>query len=221
MREKNHLLFVFLLIFFQSSVYAQQHRIDSLLNYLNQTIDDTTRIKSLNRLVQAYNTIGDYEKAMEKAKITIELSEKFLANNPPKKTETVLEMDRGKAFNNIGTIYKNQGNYPKALENYFEGLKLFEKVSEENPKDLDQKKGISLLLNSIGNIYANQQDYPNAIRPIRETAARRAAPASAGFRGASPCSRRGVPTNRTWPGGVAPKRIVVGPAPRSALHSCL
>ena len=163
MRKKYYLLFVFLLLFFRSLVYAQQHRIDSLLNSLNQTLEDTTRIRTLNRLASEYNGAGDYEKGVEQADKALELSEKYLEKKPGKKIATVLEIERAKAYNNIGIIYKNQGNYPKALESFFEGLKFFEKVSAEYPSDIEYKKGVALIFNSIGNIYANQLDYSKAL----------------------------------------------------------
>src|SRR5436853_799686 len=67
----------------------------------------------------------------------------------------------------------------------------------------------------------NRRDYQYAIRPIRETAARQAAPASARFRDASPCSRTDAPkNNQRWPAVVARKRLFAGPALLTAVHSC-
>ncbi len=54
-------------------------------------------------------------------------------------------MRQGTSYNNIGGIYRKQGNYPLALEYYFKSLK----ISEE----LGYKKGLSIAYLGIGNCY--------------------------------------------------------------------
>ncbi len=56
---------------------------------------------------------------------------------------------------NIGLVYWNQGDYPKALEYYFKALKMDE--------ELGRKSGIARHLGNIGNVYKNQGDYPKAL----------------------------------------------------------
>lgn len=59
------------------------------------------------------------------------------------------------ALNNIGLIYKHEGDYAKAIKYYKEGLELSESV--------DDKAGIANSYNNIGNVYRNQGNYAKAI----------------------------------------------------------
>jgi len=57
------------------------------------------------------------------------------------------------AYNNIGLIYQNQGNYAEALKKYIAALKIFEKVG--------YKKGAASSYHYIGAIYQKQGDAPS------------------------------------------------------------
>ena len=61
----------------------------------------------------------------------------------------------GGALNNIGYVYRNQGDIPKALEYYHKSLKIQEEIGD--------KSGIATSLNNIGLIYYNQGDLPKAL----------------------------------------------------------
>ena len=52
------------------------------------------------------------------------------------------------SYNNIGTIFSDQGNNEKALEYYEKSLKIFELIGD--------KQGIGDSYNNIGNIYKDQ-----------------------------------------------------------------
>jgi tetratricopeptide (TPR) repeat protein len=58
-------------------------------------------------------------------------------------------------YTNIGLIYYNQSNYPKALEYHTKSLKTKE--------ELGDKKGISMCYTNIGLIYHDQSNYPKAL----------------------------------------------------------
>lgn len=59
-----------------------------------------------------------------------------------------------KALINIGNIYNDQSNYPKALEYYLKSLKIAEVVID--------KKGIGRILMSIGSIYKSESNFVKA-----------------------------------------------------------
>lgn len=63
---------------------------------------------------------------------------------------------KASALSGIGVLYKEQGNYSKAIEYYFMALKLDEK--------LKNKEGIAKTLGNIGSIYRLQGDYDNALK---------------------------------------------------------
>jgi len=56
---------------------------------------------------------------------------------------------------NIGVVYDNQGDYPKALKYYFKALKM--------RKELGTKNLIASTLSNIGGVYREQSDYPKAL----------------------------------------------------------
>jgi class 3 adenylate cyclase len=56
---------------------------------------------------------------------------------------------------NIGIIYYEQSDYPKAFESYFKSLKIYE--------ELNDKKAIATNSGNIGIIYSDQSDYPKAL----------------------------------------------------------
>lgn len=71
------------------------------------------------------------------------------------KEKQVFVESRSFALNNIGLIYKQQGDYGNAISNYQKALALSESV--------DDKKGIATSYNNIANVYRNQGNYAKAI----------------------------------------------------------
>ena len=61
---------------------------------------------------------------------------------------------------NIGVVYDEQGNYPKALESFFAALKM--------DKELGDKNGIAIRLGNIGIVYDEQGNYPMALENYYE-----------------------------------------------------
>lgn len=64
------------------------------------------------------------------------------------------------SYNNIGWVYKYQGDYDKALEYYFKALEIWEKVfGTEHPN-------MASSYNNIGMVYYNQGDYYKALEHL-------------------------------------------------------
>ena len=61
------------------------------------------------------------------------------------------------SYNNIGSVYKNQGDYPKALEYYGKALAIVEEVLGKDHPDT------ATTYNNIGLVYDNQGNYPKAL----------------------------------------------------------
>jgi serine phosphatase RsbU (regulator of sigma subunit)/Tfp pilus assembly protein PilF len=66
-----------------------------------------------------------------------------------------LKISLSSALNNIGLIYKQQGDFPLALEYYNKALEI--------RKDIGDTLGISFSYHNIGNIHKNQGDIPLAL----------------------------------------------------------
>ena len=125
--------------------FSQNKNIDSLLTLLKTDKEDTNKVFHLNKLCNEYIDIGENDKGLTYSKKALMLAQ----NLGFKKGEA-------KAHNNIGIIYKNQGNYPEALKNCFASLKIKEEIKD--------KKGIASSLNNIGTIYFNQSNYTEALK---------------------------------------------------------
>ena len=65
--------------------------------------------------------------------------------------------DTALSYNNIGSIYSDMGDYPKALEFYTKALSIREKVLGKDHPDTANS------YNNIGNVYGYIGDYPKAL----------------------------------------------------------
>jgi two-component system, NtrC family, sensor kinase len=138
--------------------YSQdQHLIDSLETQLKKinsarvesgrissTIKDTTVVIILNALSKAYMS-NNPDKAMDYAEQTLALSEQI-----------GYKKGMGNAYNSMGSINCNKGDYLPALEFHKKALKIREEIGD--------KKGIAGSYNNIGLSYMYQGNYPEALK---------------------------------------------------------
>ena len=154
--------------------------VDSLLNRLKISIQDTNRANTLCRLAQKGGwAIGKYDTALIIAQQAFDLSKKLqhkrgIASSLNSMGIAYYQLGYGQkalnyyyqsleyyetlgdkkgignGLNNIALIYKEQGNIPKSLEHYEKSLKYFQSNNE--------KKGIAMVLNNIASIYKDQGD---------------------------------------------------------------
>ena len=158
--------------------------IDSLLHVLKTTIEDTTRVNTLNSLSRQYSNISSTELAMQYAQQALQHSEKLqykkgIANaynntgivywnkgtfekaldnflkSLKIKLETGDKQGIANSYNNIGLVYWNQGNYEMALNNLLKSLTIWEEIGDKN--------GLGMAYLNIGNIYMNQSIYDKAL----------------------------------------------------------
>lgn len=139
--------FLFLVpLFLSFFAYSLQpaSRVDSLLSLLKTDKTDTNKVIHSYKLCREYINIGLYDTALNYGNAALRLAQQ-------------LNFKKGIAnsYNNIGIVYRNQGDFPKALDCYFKALKMDE---EEN-----NKNEISKRLCNIGIVYWNQGDYPKAL----------------------------------------------------------
>ena len=126
--------------------------IDSTLKLYHQASHDTTKLNYLGHIVDEswdeavwpkYNQVM-YKKVQE-----------ILSAGPPPTLEKKYLWSLAETLNNIGYIYDDQGDIPKALEHYHKSLKIREEIGDKN--------GIAMSLNNIGIIYDDQGDIPKAL----------------------------------------------------------
>ncbi|MBL4655170.1 MAG: tetratricopeptide repeat protein [Bacteroidia bacterium] len=136
-----------------TAIYAQTSKIDSLKLEYQTATHDTTKINVLNSWSKrvylshpdsALTLFIKITNICEK-NLTESLGEKGLLND-----EFVKMFKKGvaDAYNNIGYIYKHQGEIDKALKYYFLSLKFYEEIKD--------KKGMSGSYNNIGVIFMTQ-----------------------------------------------------------------
>lgn len=138
---KNNVKCIFSCIFLLASCFsdaketttsASNPTIDSLLNVLKNLSSpspevklakgsDTVQINTLNLLGGLYTKIGSYEEALKYAQ-QAELQAKKIN----------FKKGISSSYNIIGFVHWNQGDYPKALENYFKALKIDEELEDKN-----------------------------------------------------------------------------------------
>ena len=110
---------------------------------------------ALNNIGSTYYGEGEIEKALNYYYQSLELAKTTLSeSNEPIATKG-LKLNMANAYNNIGIIYKYQGNINKTLEFYSQGLKIQEEIHD--------KQGIAVSLSNIGNIYMNNGDNDKAL----------------------------------------------------------
>jgi serine phosphatase RsbU (regulator of sigma subunit) len=164
---------------------AQTHKVDSLLNVLKTSREDTSKALTLIELCVAYRReMNDLEKTAEYNTKLLSLSKKLnykkgkaygylnYASLLWSKGEYLRSIDysqmavrlmselgdkRGMAncYNNLGNVYNDQGNYGKALEFTFKAAKLFEAIKD--------KRGIGNSYSNIARTYLNQGLYSDAL----------------------------------------------------------
>ncbi|MCU0443741.1 MAG: tetratricopeptide repeat protein [Microscillaceae bacterium] len=139
----------FLSIFFLSlsitlHTLAQSSKIDSLLLLLQkQTINDSTKLKTLGELSAQYRKVNP-SKSIYYAEKALIIAEK-------------IKDWQGVAYSHrlIGGIHRLQGNYDQALTAYFASLKVCEKY--------ELKDDIAKALNNIGLVYRSQKNLEEAL----------------------------------------------------------
>jgi len=118
--------------------------LESSLKKFHEAQNDTSRINVLGTICE--NMIHeDWDKYQF---FQYDLIQEALKSNPSKSNNKSLNISMASALNNIGLIYQDQGDIPKALEYYHKSLKIQEEIGN--------KEGIANGINNIGFAYVNQ-----------------------------------------------------------------
>lgn len=141
MKFHIHLLFVFIILGFQTLGGPDNSEIKTATNYDGSR----KKVDELNHESQRLWEKGEYTNAFKYAKKALSLSRKI----------SYLEGEAD-AFNNIGIIHDYQGQYAESLSNYFKALPIQKKIKDE--------EGLSYTYNNIGLIYSNQGNYEEALK---------------------------------------------------------
>ena len=143
--------FLFFLLGFMLS-HGQSERVDSLLNLLPNTKQDTVRAKILLALASDYNDIGKLTEAKKYGNRAIDLCEK-------------LNYKKGIAigFGNLGVTYQFEANYDSAIVIYNKAL-----IINEN---LNNKIGMATMRANLGQVYRATGDLKRSVEEIEKALA--------------------------------------------------
>jgi tetratricopeptide (TPR) repeat protein len=157
---RGYIVICLLATILSTNAFAQTRVIDSLKNVLKTEQEDTNRVKTLIALSNELKRRGKYDTSIICASSAITVAEKLASSSSP---IVVKASKKGiaKTYNNIGIIYDEQGNYPKALEYYFKALKM-----EEDAGDKGRQADVS---GNIGIVYREQGDEPKALEYYLKT----------------------------------------------------
>ena len=134
---------ILILILFQCYCSPAQnpHKIDSLLNLIESTQNDTVKISALIRLSKLFNH-NNSTKAFEYGLKALTFSIKL---NYPKSS--------GDAHNNLGELYWFKADYGSSYEHYFKALKIFENFNDK-ASTADCYRNIGWIYDQQNNFYA-------------------------------------------------------------------
>jgi signal transduction histidine kinase len=162
MKKKFFLIFLCSLLF-HGFLSAQNSRIDSLKGEIKRLEDISGSITADTNLINAYYLIStEYENvespinAQTNTQKLLDLTDLILNRNiaSTELKDYLLRM-KGTGYEVMGILYDNIGDYPKALEFHFKGLRVAE--------SLNNKAGMLYQLINIGVTYSNLNEYKKAL----------------------------------------------------------
>jgi tetratricopeptide (TPR) repeat protein len=135
------------------SLFSQQNSIDSLKNILTHSIDDTSKINTLNILSWELRNI-DPDTAITLSTQALQISQRS------QWTKGIANSAR-----QIGWFNYLKGDYRLGLNHLLRALTAYEEMiaSSDPSLTLEGKTGKSRTLGNIGTIYQVQSDYPKAV----------------------------------------------------------
>jgi signal transduction histidine kinase len=126
--------------------------VDSALVYGKKAFDVAKSIQDKKAIASAYNSIASSYEALSKLDSSLFYHKLSLDI----KTEINDTLGTADSFNNLGIIYDTKGNYAKAIESYFDALRIYEKYA----KDFDK---VPMVYVNLGIVYKKQKEYQKVV----------------------------------------------------------
>jgi signal transduction histidine kinase len=135
---------------------------DTGLYFANKALVLATNLKDELEIADAHLVIGrvliysgKYREALKHYTDALPLCENLLNSASTSYKSKILKR-KGNAYNSIGGINLQLGNYPEASQNLFIALGIFQEIGN--------KKGTGYVYNNLGNIYHHLGNYPEALK---------------------------------------------------------
>ncbi|MEW6687292.1 MAG: tetratricopeptide repeat protein, partial [Candidatus Edwardsbacteria bacterium] len=97
---------------------------------------------------------GEMAKALKEGEIGLDIIERLKIEDL-EIDEKEIKVIKARAFNNLGMIFLDKGDYDKAVELYQKRLKISEEIGD--------KRGIGIASNNLGIVYHDKGDYDKAV----------------------------------------------------------
>lgn len=141
-----------ILFFIIISVIVKSQNIDSLLSVVNNSKNDTSKIRNLHKLADAYKYINS-DSSLYYYNYSLNLIEKsFLSNQNPDKDK--LYLLKAITYRYLGNSYFGMGNYNEALQLYNKSVKTYINVED--------KSTVTPCVINMGVIYSILSKYSHA-----------------------------------------------------------
>jgi adenylate cyclase len=143
-RPLGTIILLFSLLLFASPLFAQTREIDSMRTLLKSAKNDSNKVTTLKILGYDFYALEKYDSAEKYEQEALSLC-------------FTLKYKKGMtgAYETIGGIALDQGNYSEALQNYLKSYRI--------STELNYQKGISHSTNDLGRLYYSTGDYPTAL----------------------------------------------------------
>ncbi|GIV27853.1 MAG: hypothetical protein KatS3mg027_1667 [Bacteroidia bacterium] len=145
-------------VYYKLGRYLQNQNPDTAIFYLKKSQEKARKLNNIINLAESTQQIawclflkGENQKAIETFEQALNLLPKLIEN----KYRKIKKKEYGSILGNLGAVYHVQGNFNKALECYFNALKMNEAC--------DNKFNQANNLANIGIIYASQKNYAKAL----------------------------------------------------------
>ena len=134
--------------------FAQQNKIDSLVTLIKTDKEDTNKVIHLNALGWELKSSNlDTSIIVYYQAVSLATSIQNKATNSSEKRSAQKHI--ANALNNIGFSVYLKADYPTALENYLNALKIYEHIKD--------KKGMAKCYSNMGIVYYSQHDFAKAL----------------------------------------------------------
>ncbi|CAN5873461.1 hypothetical protein BH11BAC7_BH11BAC7_16490 [soil metagenome] len=131
---------------------------DSAILVSNKALELAAKIKWDDGIAESYHFLGLFNSSKGTNKISLDyyfkaldIWEKLEASSTAQNKNRLLQR-KSKTLGNIGVVYMDLGDYPRALDYFFKALTICETIKNQ--------PGIAVNLSNIGNIYI-EQGYPD------------------------------------------------------------
>jgi tetratricopeptide (TPR) repeat protein len=135
---------------------------DTAIYFANQAMALATTLNYIMGNADSYfylsiakSNLNKNEEALINCNTALRLYDQLLISSQKTGKSKILKQ-KSNAYNNIGYIYEQEGNYPEALKDYSASLKI--------RKEIGDKQGISDSYNNIGIVNYQQGNYPEALK---------------------------------------------------------